>query len=87
MIYLDELEEKERRYKWMKSQYRWHFRRISGEDGGWHKQQARFYRRSAAKIFTFSEMISRTLRRHTSEIMRNVTAHNVLLRRLMAGDN
>ena len=72
------LEEKERRYKWLRSQQRFHAKR----SGRWHLNQMRWYRRQANMVFTLTDIIARTIRERTPQLMVNIVATNALLKRL-----
>lgn len=74
---------KEARFAWLRSQWRWHKRRLSGPDGAWHKRQSRFYLKESHKVFTFSEIVTRALIRNSGALADNVTSNNALFKRLI----
>ena len=69
------LEEKEARYKWLRSQMRWHSRK----GGTWHGQQSRWFYRQMVKVFTYSEIVSWTIRKRAPDLAKQVAANNSLL--------
>lgn len=73
-----ELAEKEKRFNWLKSQQKWHEQR----GGKWHKSQARFYGKAAGGVFSFAEIVTRTLMRNKDAIAKAITSNNALLDRL-----
>lgn len=70
------LKDKERLFKWFKSQQRWHEEQ---PQSAWHKSQARWHKKNAGWLFTFSEILSLTLRGHSSAAANNVQKHNSII--------
>jgi hypothetical protein len=73
------LAEKEARWEWFTSQARWHEKR----PGKWHLSQGRWYRRQSRSVFTFSDIVARTIRHHAPQVAANIAANNTLLARLI----
>jgi len=74
------LEEKELRWEWLTSQARWHAKR----PGKWHLSQWRWYRRQSERVFTYSDIVARTIRRHAPQMAANIAANNSLFASLYA---
>jgi hypothetical protein len=60
------LAEKEKAYKWLKSQQLWHERRTQN---AWHKSQSRWYRKQSMAVFNFSEIVSRTIMKNAHKLV------------------
>lgn len=63
------IEEKERLFKWFKSQERWH---KSRPKTAWHIRQSRWYKKKAQWLFTYDEIVSRTLRKYSRLLAENL---------------
>ncbi len=72
------LEEKNRLYKWFKSQENWHKKQGASK---WNTNQCNWYRNNSRWLFTFSEMVTNTFKKHSKQIANNIVEFNSLLKR------
>lgn len=63
--------EKETRYKWHKER-----------EGKWHKSQARYYKRVANKVFSFEDIIFRTLKLNLPLFIATKTSYNIFFSKI-----
>ena len=73
------LEQKNSVYDWLKSQEKWH----AGKDDKWNKSQCRYYRRKKQQVFTFSDIVARSINKNKNEIARSIQSNNVLFKKLL----
>ena len=71
-------QEKEKLFNWLKSQKIWH----SKKQGKWHQSQTRYYAKKARFVFTFIEIVQRTIQKARPHILENIQKYNILLDRL-----
>ena len=71
-------QEKEKLFNWLSSQKIWH----SKKQGKWHKSQTRYYAKKARFVFTYSEIVQRSIQKAAPKILENIEKYNVLYQRL-----
>jgi hypothetical protein len=72
-------EQKEVLWVWFKSQQEWHERQPISD---WHKRQAVWFKNNAKWLFTLTELVTRTIKKHMPALIRNIVESNALIARI-----
>lgn len=77
---MSELDERIKRYKWLLSQERWHRRQ---PPSAWHRNQERGgFRNKRRRVYTFSDLVTLTMRGRRKQFEECVTGFNQLIKRM-----
>lgn len=79
-------EVREAAHLWFMEQAKWHQRRSAWLFGHaaqhWHDEQVIFYKKAAWSVLTFTEIVGKTLKKHSAALTDNVQKNNALFKRL-----